>query len=258
MSRQRLETICRNGASWYAAGPSRIVARIFGDTKIVLDPEDFSLTPHLAMDGFWESWVSLWAMNNTTGDDRVLNVGANCGYFTLLFAREGARVVAVEPQGKLVNNLKLSLALNGYQERVEVRQCVAGSERRVVPFQEHKHFGGSAFVGTESGVEWRGSSVSEVAAHELMPDANCVFIDAEGYEPQIWAGLKPLLDRGQLDWVTLEWAPARYHSPADFISSMRGYGDLYIVRDDGREAEAKDSDLLCGDDEWATLVVRRK
>jgi len=191
--RAQLEQMARSKASWYPVDEHRVVARVLGDLKMVIDTRDMSLAPHLVMDGFWESWITLWAISQCGSSDRMLNIGANIGYYTILFARSMKRVVAVEPQPSLADNIKISADLNGFGSRVEVKQCVAGSEYRTVVLQQHRHFTGSAFVGgTPDDVDWADRiSVQEVPAAELMPDATCAFIDAEGYEPIIWEGLKP-------------------------------------------------------------------
>lgn len=257
LSRAQLEHASRVAASWYPVDGRRIVARVLGDTKLVVDSLDMSLTPHLVMDGFWESWITIWALAQCHPQDRVLNIGANCGYYTMIFAKRSAAVVAVEPQPFFVESIRLSAALNGLTSKVEVHEAVAGIEHRDVTLRLHADFSGSAFVGEQAeGRGWVGSRrVKEVPAHELMPDATCAFIDAEGYEPEIWAGLRPLLDQRQLRWVALEWAPSRYDDPEGFLQQLAAYGTLSVVKEQGQEVSVDHGTLLRGT-EWDTLVVR--
>jgi FkbM family methyltransferase len=229
--------------------------------KIVLDQRDFSLTPHLAMDGFWESWITVWAMRQVTPQTRLLNIGANCGYYAALFAHCGAAaVVAVEAQEGLAENIRLTAALNGLGDRLRVEHCVAGSEHRMVKLKEYDDFFGSGHVDdapvVDGGLAARLVDVQEKPAHELMPGATAVFVDAEGYEPLIWEGLRPLLDTRQLDWIALEWAPVRYANPEKFLLDLRSYGRLTLVGDQGQEIPTTDEQLLRGS-ELDTLVVRR-
>lgn len=260
MNREQLEGRSRAAASWYPAGEHRLVARMLGQFKIVLDQRDFSLTPHLVMDGFWESWITVWAARQVNQGSAVLNIGANCGYYTLLFAAAGASVVAVEPQRHLFENIKLSTMLNGWSGRVRVERCVAGVEERDVTLQLYPDFHGSAHVTSnlEEHPDLAGGTdtVKERPAHELMPEATCAFIDAEGYEPLIWEGLAPLREKKQLEWVALEWAPVRYDDPEAFLRSLREYGSLSVVGEAGQEMVMSDAQLLRGT-EWDTLVVRR-
>jgi FkbM family methyltransferase len=233
------------------------VARVLGGIKIVLDTRDFSLTPHLVMDGFWESWVTLWVQANINKDDHALNIGANCGYFTLLMAEAGASVVAVEPQPHFAAGIRLSAALNGCSDRVKVEECVAGCENQEVTFQLHEHLAGDAYVdrGGEERAGFSPTRAQERPAHELMPSATVAFIDAEGYEPYIWQGLAPLLEKRQLRWVALEWTPRKYSDPAAFLAELSQCGPLAIIRDDGHEQEASMEALLRVPD-FHMLVIR--
>jgi FkbM family methyltransferase len=260
MTRAHIEAMSRAGVAWYPASDHRIVATMLGDTKIVVDARDFSLTPHLVMGGFWESWITAWFMRNVMKADRVLNIGANCGYYALTAARVGANVVAVEPQLHLSKAITISAMLNGWGDRIQVRRCVAGSEERRVDIQLYPDFHGSPHVKT--GVEEHAdlakgtARVAEYPAHTLMPDATCVFVDAEGYEPYIWEGLMPLLKRKQLRWVALEWAPSRYDDAAAFLGSLRSIGDIAVVNNDGMEERVGDAELLQNALDWDTVVVR--
>lgn len=259
MNRGHVESVSRAGVSWYLAGDNRIVAMMLGEVKIVLDQRDFSLTPHLVMSGYWESWITAWFLRNVGPGDKVLNIGANCGYYALAAARAGCDVVAVEPQEHLAKNLKISASLNGYNKFI-VRQCIAGSAFRRVRLQLYPDFQGSAHVSSDAPLEHPDLAegtveVAEVPAHEAMPDATCVFVDAEGYEPHIWEGLKPLLDKKQLRWVALEWAPTRYDNAGGFLGALRSCGELTVVNDNGVEARVTDRQLMDGV-EWDTLVVR--
>lgn len=257
MSRDQIESVSRAGASWYPAGEDRLVAVMLGRVKIVLDRRDFSLTPHIVMSGYWESWVTAWFVRNLTSSDRLLNIGANCGYYALTAAGSGCEVVAVEPQLNLVENLRLSASINGFS-KLRVEQCVAGVKERDVELQLYSDFHGSAHVKSVDGSSPLASGttlVTERPAHELMPNATCVFVDAEGYEPYIWDGLKPLLDKKQLRWVALEWSPTRYDNPQVFLGSLREYGDLSVVNDKGIALQVSDIQLLDGV-ELDTLVVR--
>ena len=257
MRRAQLEQASRAVASWYPAGGDRLVARVLTNLKLVVDRRDMSLTPHLVMDGFWESWITVWAMAQCQPNQKMLNIGANCGYYAVLFGRGMKRVVAVEPQPHLAENIALSAALNGLSDRISVKRAVAGAEHRSTHLQMHDHFAGSAFVGKSEDDGWgQHLPVEEVPAHELMPDATCAFIDAEGYEPLIWRGLKPLLDKRQLSWIALEWAPSRYDDPETFLRQLSDYGRLSVVMDQGQEVPANPTTLL-GGTEWDTLVVRR-
>jgi len=69
------------------------------------------------MDGFWESWITLAVARHLRPGSRRIDVGANCGYFTALFASlvgSAGRVWAWEPNPDLARDLRESIRLNGY------------------------------------------------------------------------------------------------------------------------------------------------
>lgn len=253
-TRAQIETISRNAATWYPLGDGRIVARVLGSTKIIVEQDDFSVASHLVMDGFWESWVTVWCLANTKPSDRVLNIGANCGYFSLLFARIASKVVAVEPQPRLAASIRQSAMLNGLSN-LTVEEVVAGVTERNVLLRLYAGLSGSAHVtetaqGTEIGVRERPSG-------DLLPDATCVFVDAEGYEPLIWEGLGSVLHSAR--WICLEWAPERYKDAAGFLETLRAWGNITVISADGSELQTSDTTLLSSaSGSLETIVVRRR
>src|SRR5262245_48042061 len=99
-SRSELESTSRQLAQAVPYGDHRVLCRLLGEYLAFVDDRDLMLGPRLALDGFWESWVTRAVAHHIYGGNWCIDVGANYGYFTLLIAglvgREG-RVVACEP-----------------------------------------------------------------------------------------------------------------------------------------------------------------
>lgn len=258
MNRGQFEQRCRGFARWYPCGNDRLVAVVHGVHKLVVDSMDFSLTPHLVMDGFWESWISLWCYRNTALDSHVINMGANCGYFTMLFAHAGAaKVVAVEPQRKLADGIRISAMLNGYAGQVSVAECVASDTTAHVWLNQHRFLAGSAFVGDSSGDDFNAISVPSRVTSELMPTATHAFIDAEGHEPQVIRGLAPLMAKRQLEWIALEWTPGSYENASEFFDELFAYGNISVINPDGASTPVTKQHLLSVRS-FEMVVVRRR
>jgi len=234
------------------------VAVVHGQHKLVVDSMDFSLTPHLVMEGFWESWISLWCYRNTAPGSHVLNVGANCGYFSMLFVHAGAeKVVAVEPQRKLAEGIRISAMLNGYAGRVAVAECVASDADGQVTLNQHRFLAGSAFVGDSSGDDFESVRVPSKVTSELMPTATHSFIDAEGHEPQVVRGLAPLMAKRQLEWIALEWTPGSYENAPEFFDELLAYGNISVINPDGASTPVTKQQLLSVRG-FEMVVVRRR
>lgn len=72
--------------------------------------------------------------------DTVLDVGANCGIYSLLAAKRGARVFAVEADTVNASLLRHNLALNSFTDRVTVFEMAATeSEKTVSLFRNPKN-----------------------------------------------------------------------------------------------------------------------
>lgn len=262
LTREQVELRSRSGARSSYLGNERLVARVLNRFLMVLDGVDLSLTPHLALDGFWESWVTAWVLAQDLTDEHVLNVGANCGYYTMIFADAvgpRGRVVAIEPQERLANLCQESALLNGFQERVFVMRAAAGSDVGRATLNVCRQTNASAFLGDGGGDPWSGpierQEVPVTRADLAMATATFAFVDAEGYEPEVWQGMSRM---ERLRTLVLEWTPKRYADPEAFLSSLRagGFTQATYIDDNGSECLATDERLL-NRNEWCMLVLRR-
>lgn len=75
--------------------------------------------------------------------DEVVDVGAHCGYYTMLMAERvgrSGRVHAFEPNPELIDLLEQSIRLNGFEDRVvRNRSAVSDSAARGVPLYVSRH-----------------------------------------------------------------------------------------------------------------------
>ena len=262
LSRQQVEHRGQAGARTVYLGRDRLVARVLGKYTMVLDGTDLSITPHLALNGVWESWVTAWVTEQPLMDQRVINVGANCGYFTMLFADlvgEVGRVVAMEPQAHLADMCRESALLNGFQARVEVLRMAAGASRTTETLYVPSTTNASAQLRTPPKLlvgEMEECHVPVMRADVAMEGATFAFVDAEGYEPEVWAGMSEMK---QLRTLVMEWTPARYSDPGGFFQQLRdaGFHATYIHPVKG-EIPATEFDILGpAEDFWCMLVLRR-
>src|SRR5258708_16373581 len=67
----------------------------------------------------------------------VLDVGANIGIYTLLAAKRGARVFAVEADPVNAIQLRRHIQINGYSDRVTVLEIAATECDKTVPLYRH-------------------------------------------------------------------------------------------------------------------------
>ena len=188
-SRADLEEVSRRRATGVYYSEHRMLCRLLGEYLAFVDTRDLMLGPRLVLDGFWESWVTLAIARHLRPGMWCVDVGANYGYYTLLMAAgcgpEG-RVVACEPNPILTETyLPCNLALNGFQDRVEIcPKAVGNLHDCTVDFVLHD--GDFATSSLERWSYSHASSKVQVPAITLdrlcadWPRLDLVKIDAEG------------------------------------------------------------------------------
>jgi len=258
--REMLERESRAAARALYIGHDMLLSVVLNRFKMFLPASDVGIMPHLALDGFWESWVTLAMLRMVRPGMRVINVGANVGYFALLFAQlvgDKGRVVAVEPNYTLCNLIEMSKHANGFDQLSVLRFAAAdapGESTMVIP-EGHAM---NAHLGDVDGVAGRMettlvTTVDIVAMSVLQSQADVVFIDAEGAEERIWEGM--VGTRKHRDVViVIEYSPRRYKDAVGFARKFAedGFSLGYI----GTQGEIVPSDperLAAGPEVMAVL-----
>ena len=150
----------------------------------------------------------------STGD-RVVDVGANIGYYLLLFeklAGPTGHVFCVEPEEDNLRELNQQLSINNFQN-VTIHPCAAGAS--------------NAEVGFIAGLNGRcrpeasaGCQVTVRPLDDLVPDrVDFLKIDVEGYEGSVLAGARRILKQDKPN-LFLELHPAAIEQLGDDIEGM--------------------------------------
>jgi FkbM family methyltransferase len=167
-------------------------------------------------------------------DDLVVDVGANFGFWALLAARRGCRVIAVEPVADTRALLAANAAANGLAQRVEiVAEALSDSDEMLtiaVPGGES----GQASAHPGDRVDVATLSVPATTLDELLGDRSVRFlkIDVEGHEPAVLRGAGRALASGQIEYVLIELAGAVMTrsggSAAALIDVLEGHGYDFV------------------------------
>ncbi|ADV62994.1 methyltransferase FkbM family [Isosphaera pallida ATCC 43644] len=267
-SRAELEEVSRKKAAGVYYGDHRLLCRLLGDFLAFVDTRDLMLGPRLVLDGFWESWVTLAVARQLRPGRWCVDVGANYGYYTLLMAAacgpEG-RVVACEPNPVLAETyLPQNLALNGFQDRVEIcPKAVGNLHDCTVDFVLHD--GDFATSSLERWSYSHASSKVQVPAITLdrlcadWPRLDLVKIDAEGAEALVWEGMQRTLRRFPHAAVVLELHLQR--DPPQTVGFLHeieraGY-PLRVITYEGEVVSADAATILARPQEhWILWLVR--
>ena len=241
---------------------------------IYLDAGDTSLLPSLLKRGYWEPAITRALLRLVRPGDQVIEIGANVGYYTLLFAGlvgHRGSVIAFEADPRTSGLLRRSVAAN---ERLPIVRVVAKavSDRpgRATLHKLGRQQASSslyAFAPEELAYWDDKTTPLEVDATTLDtflgpdgPVPQLVKIDAEGAEPAILAGMSALLARAPHLQMIIEYLPeglARAgHEPRAFLTSLAALGfRLHTIERGGRlRASSVDQVLARG---HVDLYLRR-
>lgn len=231
--RTLIENYCEGRAKWGALPDGSALCRVLGDILMYVDTRDLSLTPHLLMRGYWEMWVTQAIASHVKPGMRCIDVGANCGYFTLLLSElvgDKGFVEAFEPQPRLVELLKRSIAVNGFGRQTSVVEAAVGDTNGSAELSEAPNLMGSASL---RGLSEPGSTTRTVEmvtldrigfGEPLAPAIDLVKIDVEGLEMKVLAGMKQMIASSPKIAIVMEFTPIDHEDPA---------GELFRVLDMG-------------------------
>ena len=80
-----LESRCRALTNPAYLGNQTAICRVLGNYKLYVDTDDTGFGSHVLLDGYWEMWLTIFFARLIKPGMTVIDVGANFGYYTLLF-----------------------------------------------------------------------------------------------------------------------------------------------------------------------------
>ncbi|WP_223176246.1 FkbM family methyltransferase [Sphingobium xenophagum] len=232
--RQRNEAVIRQLCANAYLGEGRSLCRVLGRYKMIVDTSDVGLSSHLLLDGYWEMWLTELLVDLVKPGMKVVDVGANLGYFSLLMADlvgpEG-QVHAFEPNVDLARRMTQSLAINGFENSATVHeQALSDSEADVllvVPTDEPKNahlLPADHPVSGDAATESRLLRTRRLDSYSDLYDADIIKIDADTSEEAIWHGMSAILRKNRPLTIVLEFARVRYADPGAFIDQILSDG----------------------------------
>jgi len=225
-------------------GNGRILTTTVRGHKMIVLADDLLISPHLILDGFWEPQITNVVLSAVRPGMRVLDIGANVGYYTILMADAiGATgsIVAFEPSTPVYNALRINMRLNGFEGRARLINAALGSDNATgqlvipVPPAGMDYAGATVKFGSipedlftvEDKIE-----VKRLDDLDLGP-INFAKIDAQESEMAIWKGGRETLRR--CDAIYLEFTP----------TDVASYALLEMIRADSFSTYAIDLDGSC-------------
>ena len=200
--------------------------------KKVIEGFFFSSFPSMLGDQ-WEQEIRKEMDTLITEADVVVDVGANTGFYSILAAHKGKRVITVEPdQGNLII-LKANIRRNSVEDLVEVFEGILSDS----PGQSIL-YGDGDMASTDA--NWQGvpkyfktrvraTTLDKLIGEKWKNEKLLIKIDVEGAELQVLLGAKSILNRTPKPVFVLETMPTiptgNRNSAYDYVFAiMKNHG----------------------------------
>ncbi len=173
-------------------------ARMLAHLDLVIDPGDKSVADPIRQVGFWEWYLTKGIADIMRPGMTCVDIGANAGYFSALFASLGAKkVIAVEPHPELARRLRKTAEMNHWPQ-IQVNECAildhAGTTKLCISSADN--LGGASILGSHGDIIIE--NIPMMTLDSLLADeeeVHLIKMDAEGSEPRIWQGMQETIAR---------------------------------------------------------------
>jgi FkbM family methyltransferase len=252
LDRWALERRSRALAQALYLGEGVMLCRALGRYKMYVASDDVGFGAHLMLDGAWETWLTVFMARRLRQGMRVVDVGANHGYYTAMFADlvgPSGRVAAIEPGPRTASLLRKTVTVNGFDDRVTVFEVAAtDSDDAILVLSTPSHEPKNArIVGDDQAGMPVTVTVSGARLDTLLQDwsgIDFIKVDVEGAEEAMLAGAWPLLERDR-PGLLLEFNAGRCRDPGGLLDRLiLLYGQLRAVSFDSLAEPVSRADLL--------------
>lgn len=182
---------------------------IIGEHKMYLDKGDFL---GLSINGVYEEFETKLVKKIIKKGDTVLDLGANIGYYTLIFAKlVGAygKVFAFEPEPNNFALLKKNIETNGYTNVILVQKAVSNKSGKIKLYLADKNLGDHRIFDSQD--TRKSIEVDVITLDEYFSDPsitiNFIKMDVQGVEALVMKGTSLLLQRTNDLTMMVEFAP---------------------------------------------------
>jgi len=190
----------------------------------------------LAKYGVWEEDETRYVQNKIVKGEYALDIGANIGYFTLLFASlvgDQGRVFSFEPEPSNFKILQKNISVNNYQNVMAENVAVTNFDGRVDLYLSEKAAGWHRIYSSKLASK-NNIPVKAIKLDNYFKDINIsekisfIKIDVEGSEFGVLKGMASLLQECKNLQIILEFSPEAIKDfgtePIELLDYLEKYG----------------------------------
>lgn len=215
--------------------------------KMFLDSKD---SLNLSIHGSHEEYETRLIREQIRKGDVVLDVGANIGYYTLIFAElvgESGKVFAFEPDPTNFNLLKQNVENNGYKNVVLINKAVSAQNGRLKLFLSEDNLADHRIYDSQDGRKF--IEIESVRLDDYLKDysgkIDFIKMDIEGSEYGAAQGMSGLLKKSENVKIISEFWPFGLQrsgvEPVEYLNVLLKYGfTLYELNEKSKELDSVD------------------
>lgn len=183
-------------------------AKIFGKYTFNYLPDDKYVGQRIALEKY-EPYETELILRQVKSGDVIVDIGANIGYYTVLFADKvgkSGKVIAIEPDPINFEILQKNIKENKLFNVVAVQAAVGSQTGELKLYKSKENFGDHKLYGGD-----KGEKVKVIKLDEFLKDQkiNLIKVDTQGWEPEVFAGAKKTIEK-DLPIIFFEYSPASY------------------------------------------------
>jgi FkbM family methyltransferase len=167
----------------------------------------------------------------------VLDVGANFGLYTVLAAKRGARVFAIEPDPRNAAMLRRNISLNRLENKVTIFEIAATDAEKTVPLYCSDRNSG------ESNIVAKGDLAGSVPGRTIdslnLPEVEVCKMDIEGSEFMALVGMQRTLERSPRIKLFVEYSEVFRDSGALLEFVRKNFDVLRVIEAPDLDASGK-------------------
>ncbi len=246
------ENICRTNTSYAYLGNNKALCRILGRYKIFVDTRDIGITPHLVMDGFWETWLTQCLERIIKPGDICIDIGANFGYYSILMSTltgKNGRTIAIEPNPDIFSLLQATASV--HSSRIETAGValsnVSGRATLSIP---DNYYGDASIVDRQdrqhthkSKIKVKMETLDQIAQEFLLPKIDVIKMDVEGVEPLVFDGMSETIAKNPGLRIVVEYSPFLYTDAKYFTEYLFFHFTVHRIKDVDQVVKLTEADI---------------
>lgn len=204
---------------------------------LFLNKKDPVVSGALAL-GVYENFETFLIEKEIHEGMMVIDIGANIGYYTVLFAHlvgSNGKVIAFEPDKQSGEVLKKNITANKFRNVLYVDKALSDRKGLVKLYISEENRGDNRIYDTKEGRDW--VEVEMISLDDYLPKEKKVDIikmDVQGAEALILKGMEKIISYSDKMIIFTEFWPDGIRktgeSPEEFLKKLVGFGfSLYNI-----------------------------